>query len=510
MSGGTATIGPSLEVRGLTKTFGPTAALNQFDLVVAPGEIHGLVGRNGSGKSTLTKILSGYYLADQFDVLHVDGSPLYQGAGVGASRSAGIGFVHQDLALIPDVSILENMRVGRWERSRLGTIQWRKERAKVVEDLATVGLFLNPDQKIRDFGLGVWALVAVARALRDVSGFTGRGVLVLDEPTVALTAAEVHLLFSAIRRIAAAGTSVLFISHRLAEVREITDRISVIRDGENVATFTSEKCTEEELVDAILGRRLSEFYPERSPSGRGVALHVSGLKAMALGPVSFEVHDGEIVGLTGLVGTGHESLPYLIAGVEMAHGGTLTLGEQTYEFADLSPAKTIGCGLVLVPADKQRLGVVPQFSIRENIALPMLSKIVRFRMINHQREREIVMGVIGRYGINPPNPEALTSSLSGGNQQKVVIAKWLQLNPRVLVMHEPTQGIDVGAKRDIFDEIEHAARGGTAVIICSNEYEDLAHLCHRVLVFGHGHITSEITGEMSGDRIIEACYQASA
>lgn len=496
---------PRLEVRGLSKRFGSAAALRKFDLVVRAGEIHGLVGRNGSGKSTLIKILAGYHVPDEVEALSVDGRSLRSGE---ASMSE-IGFVHQDLALIPELSILENMQVGRWKRSRFGLIEWRRARAKVSNDLTAVGLELDLSRRVSSLGMGERALVAIARALGDVRQFSGRGLLVLDEPTVALTAAEVGVLFGALRRIAASGTSVLFVSHRLAEVLEITDRITVIRDGQKIREFEAEKSTEDDIVDAILGRRLSEFYPARSRTRDDVVLRVDDLGSKHVDSVSFDLHAGEIVGLAGLAGTGHEHVPYLLSGVDPADRGRLVLGGRSYSLAELDPASAIVRGIVLVPADRQRFGVVPSFSIAENVTLPILSTIARYRWIAQRRVRSLAEEVIVRYGVVPPSPDTKVSSLSGGNQQKVVLAKWLQRSPSVVIMHEPTQGIDVGAKRDIFGEVEQVAQAGAGILICSNEYEDLAHLCHRVLVFGHGRIMGELAGEMSGDRIAEECYRAS-
>jgi ribose transport system ATP-binding protein len=498
-----------LEIRGLCKSFGTIAALQDLDLQVAPGEIHGVVGRNGSGKSTLIKILSGYHHADFYQVLKVAGEPYHPGGGVTAARRAGIGFVHQDLGLSPEASVLENMRVGRWARSAAGLIPWRAELAQVARELAQVGLDVDPRTRMRELSIGAQSLVAIARALSDVNQLKGRGVLVLDEPTVALTAVEVDALFTAARAIAESGASILFVSHRLAEIKAVTDRVTVLRDGRHVAEFDTATCTEEDLVDAILGRRLTEFYPARAASGSTSRCSVSGLKGSGVGPVDIDVAVGQIVGLTGLVGAGHEALPYLITGAAAAEVGTLTIGSRQIDCATLTPERAIAAGLVLIPADRKQHGLVPAFSIGENVTLPVLSEATRCRFLSLRAARRIAARAIRRYGIQPPLPGLPAANLSGGNQQKVVLAKWLQREPQVIVMHEPTQGIDVGAKLEIFSEIEQAAQNGAGIILCSSEYEDLAHLCHRVLIFGDGRIAAELTGDMNEDRLVEECYRAS-
>lgn len=502
-------LGQRLVLRGVSKRFGATWALDSFDLAIAPGEIHGLVGRNGSGKSTLIKILAGYHGADSVDRACLDDEALHLKSPGVTGGQRRIGFVHQDLALNPEISVLENMRVGQWRRTAMGTVSWRRERAQVRSDLAAVGLHVDPDRPIRSLEMGQRALIAVARALGRVRQMSGPGLLVLDEPTAALTAADAQIVFGALRRIAANGTSVLFVSHRLAEVFEITDRITVIRDGRAITVVETGGSAQDDVVEAILGWRLTDFYPERGENGEEVVLRVDDIEVENLASVSFTVRSGEIVGLTGLAGTGHEALPYAMTGVTAARRGSVTVGDRVFACEEPGPGPRIEAGLVLIPGDRQRFGLVPAFSIRENVSLPVLRRLTAGGLIHRRAENKIARDVIERYGVVPKNAEAPVRELSGGNQQKVLIGKWLQREPQVVVMHEPTQGVDVGAKRDIFGEIEGVANRGAGVVISSNEYEDLAHLCHRVLVFGSGRMAREISGKFSGDAIAAECFRAS-
>lgn len=502
----------ALELRHLSKTFGGTAALRDTDLVVRRGEIHGLVGRNGSGKSTLIKILSGFHEPDEGAELWLAGERVELPVDPPKARARGLTFVHQDLALAPGCTIMENMRIGRYRHNSVGRIDWNVERRFVRAALAKVGLDVSPDAMLQTLRPVNRALVAIARALSEVEEHDGLGVLVLDEPTTFLPRGDVEVLFEAIRQIADRGTSVLFVSHRIEEVKAVTQRVSVLLDGVRVATVETSETTEEQLVELILGRELKDLYPARGPRGADEILKVESLTGAIVRGVDFSVHRGEILGMTGIAGMGHDELPYLLFGAQSATNGTICLaGQDRVAAADLNPKAAMKLGLALLPADRQWASGVADYTVRENVSLPVIQRFFRGGLLRHREERSVVGDLLRAFQVTPPRPNHILGALSGGNQQKALLAKWLQMRPPVLILHDPTQGVDLGAKKEVFQHIENAAEAGSGVIICSSEYEDLAHLCHRVLVFRDGQIAAELTGSnLTEDHIVDHCYRQSA
>ncbi|MDQ1496292.1 MAG: ribose transport system ATP-binding protein [Actinomycetota bacterium] len=508
----TATPGhvPRLEVRNLAKTFGRTAALRGVDLTIERGEIHGLLGQNGSGKSTLIKILSGYHTPDPGGELYVDGNRVELPIPPGGFRPLGIAFVHQDLGLVDSLSVLHNLRVGRYRTGPFRNISWRYERRQVRAMLQRFDLRLDPEQPVSTLRDVDRALLAIVRAVADIETTGAGGLLVLDEPTVYLPRDSVERLFTAMREIAAERTAILFVSHQLHEVKAITDHVTVLRDGAVAGERTTSEVAEDELVDLIVGRAVGRLYPDRPTSAprREVALEVAGLSGGLVHDVSFELRRGETLGVTGLVGMGYEDIPYLVYGALRATGGELRARWGAVKASNASPISSIERGFALVPANRQRDGVIAGLTVAENVAQPVLRRHARGRVLRLGRIRDAVRRVLLRFAVHPSDPAAEMHRLSGGNQQKALIGKWFQTEPSVLLLHEPTQGVDVGARQQIFGYVREAAERGAAVLIASSEHDDLAHLCDRVLVLRDGRIVADITGEdLTPDALLDASYR---
>lgn len=489
---------PILRIRGLSKTFSGVQVLHGVDLDVAGGEIHALLGQNGSGKSTIIKVLSGYHEPDPGADIELAGEPL------GSPGTQGIAFVHQDLGLVDAMSILDNLRVGRW-KANVGRIHWRAERQRAREALRQFGLPHDPMAEVGTISAADRAIVGLIRALEQL-GDRGQGLLVLDEPTASLPRGDVERVFGAVRELAARGFGVLFVSHRLDEVEALADRASVIRDGRMVGTRTVAQTSQDDLVTMILGTRLTELYPEIQSTGSEVVLEARGLSGIAARDVSFKLHAGEILGMTGLAGMGEDEVPYLLFGAVPLRAGEVHVKGRRVKLSD--PLAAMQHGLALVPANRARDSAVPVATVKENVSLTTLGSHYHGGRLRHAEERNSVLRLIREYQVVPPSPDRPLSTLSGGNQQKAVLAKWLQMRPPVVILHEPTQGVDVGSRKQIFSVISEAAAAGAGIIIVSGEYEDLAHLCDRVLVFRDGVVASDLSGQrLTRDRIVEQCYR---
>ena len=501
---------PALRLSGVSKHFGATRALVDVAIEVRAGEIRGLVGRNGSGKSTLIKILSGYHEPGPGAVLEVAGKPVELPLRPGAGRELGLAFVHQDLGLLPGRSVLENLRAGRYSSTWYGRVPWKDERNRAGEALARFGVEIDLDARVADLRLVDRATVAIVRGLMDLEATGGAGVLVLDEATAYLPRDGVERLFLVVRSIAAQGMAVLFVSHRLDEVLRLTETVSVIRDGALVGTVETASATEERLIEMILGTQMEDYYPE-PPSRRSndTLISVEGMTGAIVRNVAVSIHRGEVLGLTGIAGSGYEEIPYLLFGAKVASFGTLrTVDASVVELASLRPALATEFGMALLPADRQHASGVPGISITHNVSLPILRRYWRGGRLRGREEQTAARRMIADYDLRLPSPRARLGQLSGGNQQKALLAKWLQRSPQILLLDEPTQGVDVGAKKDIFKRLEAVAEGGAAILIASTEYEDLAHICHRVLVFRDGVVAAELTGaDLTEERIIERCYR---
>jgi ribose transport system ATP-binding protein len=497
-----------LTARNFSKSFYGRTVLREVDVTVMAGEVHALLGQNGSGKSTFIKCLSGYHGPESGAELVVAGSSVDLPLDAKTPRVLGLAFVHQQLGLAPTLTVLENLQVGRFRTGAGWRIRWGENEREVRRALARVGgESIEPQALVGSLTEVQRALVAVARAFQEIEAAGGTGVLVLDEPTAYLPRDGVEHLFEAIARVTAAGSGVLFVTHRLDEVRQLADRVTVLRDGVRVATAEATALSERDLIELIVGRSLTELYPVAGQVRDDVVLEADGLSGSRVSGVSLRLHRGETVGVTGLLGMGQEAIPYLLFGAEPATGGQLTVDGATADLAHLRPRKAMKLGLSLVPADRLRNGGVGSASVRENVTVTVLDKFLRGGRINRTRERRAVLDRIGELQVRPPDPEHSFAELSGGNQQKVVLAKWFATEPSVLLLHEPTQGVDVGARQEVFRHIRRFTDRGGAVIIASTEYEDLAHLCDRVIVFRDGRPVAELQGEqLTPEAIVEQAF----
>ena len=478
-----------LRVSGLSKTFTGTKALDDVSLEVAAGEILAIVGQNGSGKSTLVKLLAGLHQPDPGSVIEVsDGT----GNLVPLGRDGrGLHFIHQDLGLLPTLNTTENLDLGRaLGRRWITPVRWPAEHARASEVTARFGAAIDVRAPVALLSPAERAIVAIARAL---DGWEHPdSVLVLDEPTTAFHRDEVARLFDAVRRVAAEGAGVIFISHRLEEVRALADRVVVLRDGRQVAEAVAGEFDDHDLVTAIVGASVDEG--RRSPGGPGpVMLALDELAGPLLHDVSLNVRAGEIVGVSGVLGSGREELNGLLFGAQRPARGRIALAGEPLPPGDMAAA--IQAGVAFVPADRHRLGAVMTMSVRENLTLPDLGSVRgRFGAIRLEAESAEARHWAAQVELRPAEPDRPLSEFSGGNQQKVVLAKWLRTKPRLLLLDEPTQGVDVGAKAAIYQLVRQAAADGSAVLVASSDAKELAALCDRVLLIDQGRVTGELAG----------------
>ena len=499
---------PVLSLAHLSKTFpGGQRALRDAHLDVLPGEIHGLLGQNGSGKSTLIKVLAGFHAPDPGGELLINGIGVSLPLAPGQFRRLGMSFVHQNLGLATTLSVLDNLRVGRYRTGPMWKIRWRHERERVAQALSRFGLHLDPETLVSGLSESQRAIVAIARALQEIE-HRQRGVLILDEPTAYLSGEALRTLFEAMREVARSGTSILFVTHRLEEVLEVTERVTVLRDGAVAGVARTTDVDEADLVEMIIGRRMTDFYPAAATPSQEVVMSVRQMSGGFAEQVSFDLFRGEVLGLTGVIGSGFDDVPYLMMGTQPVKSGALKIGEKQARLADVTVGDRIDMGIGLVPANRARDGGVASLTVLENVTLPTISRYFRRLLLDHRSEREDVVRLLQEFEVRPPEPDKVFGTLSGGNQQKAVLAKWLATSPRVLILHEPTQGVDVGARKQIFRLIRDATARGCSIVLASLEYEDLAHLCDRVLVFRNGRIVSELNGDnLTEDRIVEQCYR---
>ena len=502
---------PILRARKISKSFGGRRVLEGLDLDIQQGTVHALVGQNGAGKSTFIKILAGAYEPDPDDEagVWVRGTsvplPLHPRERAGYHFA----FVHQDLGLVESISVLENVRVRNFSIESGWRIPWRRERRHVQALLKRFNVDVSPDQPVSELTQIERTGVAIVRAFDQLSGVEN-GLLVLDEPTAALPRDGIDTFFAAVNELKAAGFGVLFVSHRLEEVFELTDWVTVIRDGKVAHSGPTSALDEDHLIEHILGFSLERLYPEPHAPSTDVLARLEGVSGPHVSDLSVTLHKGEIVGVTGLLGSGWEELPYLLFGAAPARHGRFTIDGNEVEIKGLTPRAAIKLGCALLPANRLVDGSLQTATVKENLTLTTLDRYFSGGMLRRGNERNHVQELLLGYDVRPPEPDVQLARLSGGNQQKVLVAKWFETKPRLLLLHEPTHGIDVGARAAIFERLRDAAASGVAVILATSEYEDLPHLCDRVLVFREGKVASELHGaSLTYERIVEQCFRTS-
>ncbi len=492
--------------RGLSKAFGVRTVLDGVDLDLGRGEVHALLGQNGSGKSTLIKILAGYHTPEPGGRLHLQGNEVSLPVSPSTSRRLGMSFMHQDLALIESATVLENLRSQQYQTGVLWKVNWRAERQRVQEMLARFGLErINPDTLMRDLREVDRALVALLRAVSQLNERTG-GVLVLDEPTAYLPEDEREALLDVIRQLSAAGFAVLLVTHNLAEVVAVAHRVSVLRDGKLVHSVEGRGLDEAALTEMILGRKVAQGFDLRHhlSDARGRSLvSVRGLSGRTVAEVDLDIREGEVLGVTGLEGSGADEIPYLLFGASRSSSGSMSVDEAApVRLAKLRPPRARALGLALLPGNRLRDGGSAEASVLENLTLTIQRKFFHAGRRRRTDERAFADRVVNEYGIVPPQSTAPLGSLSGGNQQKVLLAKWMATEPKVLLLHEPTAGVDVGARQEIFTRLTANAAAGLTTVLVSGEFEHIAQLCDRAIVMRRGRVAIVLSGEgLTEDRI---------
>ena len=486
-----------LEMSGITKAFPGVVALDDVHLAVAAGEVHGLVGENGAGKSTIIKTLAGVYQRDSGDITF-DGENLIEISSA-TVFDKGIRFVHQELNLVPHFTVLESIFMGQ-ELTGITGIKSKEMRIRAEQTLRDLlGLDIPLKALIRDLTPAERKLIQIARALV----IEGAKLVVFDEPTAPLASTEVQKVLAAVRRLRDQGIAVLYVSHYLAEIIELCDRVTVFRNGKDVGVMDiTPDSAVRELVHMIVGRELDEMFPSRTSAAGDPVLEVSGISDRSrISDISFDVHEGEIVGLAGVLGAGCEEIVDALVGLRPAKTGSITLRGK--KLTSSSPSKALSRGMVLIPRDRRNDGLVLELSVARNITLSTLSAVAFAGIVSKKKILAQAREMIAALDIRPPDPEKAARFLSGGNQQKVVLARSLLAKAKMFIFDEPTIGVDVGAKTEIYRLIARLAEEGSGILISSNEPAELLGLCDRVLVVVRGHIVSEHrAGELTRDELV--------
>jgi len=506
-----------LKIEHVSKHFEGVQVLNDINLEIFPGELHGLVGQNGSGKSTLIKILTGVHAPDAGAHLEIDGREIRTPVSWRDVHKAGISVVHQDFGIIDTLTVADNICVGSFPTRRKLHMIDRKERNSIVSDLLQrLNCDVSPLTIAEELSPGERASVAIARAIKD--HINGNGMIILDESTRTLRGHDLDHIYRLLYGLVSEGTSVLMISHSIDEIFTVANRVSVLRDGQLVASgLEMANLEKDQLAYQLLGRNLetssvnakAEIKVHGEVKVENRALAISGLTGGSINsPIEFEVAAGEVLGITGVVGSGFEDIPYLAAGAIPAKTGVLELANGKYELRKLDPKQSIKNGLVLIPERRDRDGVALERSMRDNLTLPSTHKKAKRYFIGLKWQRELYDEAIKMLEIKTPGSLALIRQLSGGNQQKVLVAKWLATSPHVLIAHEPTQAVDIGAREDIRQVLKDYARRGMAVIVVSSDPDDLVSVSNRILVYTEEDGLTEVAVGNSSELLAEV-YETS-
>lgn len=492
-----------LEAQQLTKSFPGVRALKGVSLRLGASEVLAVIGENGAGKSTLMKILAGVQQPDSGQ-LRFEGQVVHL-RNVQDAQQRGIALIHQELNLADNLDVAANIYLGR-EKRRFGIIDSAHLCREASRHLQSVGLDVNPRTRVSTLSIGQQQLVEIAKALSVQAK-----VLIMDEPTSSLSSTESENLFRVIRDLRSRGVSIVYISHRLGEVKALADRVTVLRDGENAGELNRHEIRHDSMVRMMVGRDLSQFYAHQPHPPGDCALEVAQLRTSAhpKQELSFQVRAGEIVGVAGLVGAGRTEMLETVFGVRPARGGSIRVAGRP--LLPQSPMDAIQAGIALVPEDRKKQGVILQMAVRDNISLASLRRDQHSGFLNRKREQDLSSEMIQSLQIKTPNPDQFAQFLSGGNQQKVVLGKWLALRPKVLLLDEPTRGIDVGAKQEIYRLMENLSREGVAILFVSSELEEILGLSDRAIVMHEGRITGELARhELSEEAVLHLATNTQA
>jgi ribose transport system ATP-binding protein len=475
---------PLLEVRGLAKRFPGVVALRNVSLALQRAEVLAVIGENGAGKSTLMKILAGVQTQDAGDI-RLNGQSVSIDS-VHTAEKFGIALIHQELNLADNLTVAANVFLGR-EPLRYGLIDTKRMERETLPLLAQVGLDCSPGRLVQELSLGCQQMVEIAKALA-----VGARVLIMDEPTSSLSQHETDQLYAVVKDLRQRGVSIVYISHRLGEVSELADRVVVLRDGQNAGELSRTEITHEAMIRLMVGRDLSQLYKRPSHAPGDPVLEADKLRTPAnpRHALSLSVRSGEIVGIAGLVGAGRTELLRALFGIDRVLGGTIRVAGKRVELS--GPHDAIEAGMALVPEDRKQQGLVLGMTVRPNLSLASLLRDSSCGFLNHAAEKDITATMIRDLKIRTPGPEQTAQFLSGGNQQKIVLGKWLAMKPRILLLDEPTRGIDVGAKQEIYRLLDNLAAQGVAILFVSSEMEEIIRLADRAIVMHEGRITGEL------------------
>lgn len=485
-----------VEMHGIIKQFPGVLALDHVDFSVCKGEIVGLIGENGAGKSTLMKVLTGVHSCDSGTISY-HGAPLAL-KNPGDAYQKGISIIFQEFNLCPNLSVMENIFLGKERKSSSGLISYQKARAETRKFFRRLQIEIDPDAEVRKLGVAQQQMVEIAKALSYDTQ-----LLIMDEPTSSLAISEIENLFDIVRDLKQQGISVVFISHKLDEMLAITDRIVVLRDGQNAGEMPTAEATKDQLISMMVGRELDHFFTQRQKNrGEDVVFAVQHLSGPPMiKDISFQLYQGEILGLGGLVGAGRTELAKLLIGAEKKTEGAIFLHGQEVKIH--SPVDAVKAGIAYVPEDRKNLGLVLPMTTRENLSLSIHPKLTRLlNLIDRSQETQICNRYVDRLQIKVSSLKQVVQNLSGGNQQKVVIGKWLATEPKVLILDEPTRGIDVGAKAEVHRIITELADEGVSILVISSELPEILGLSDRILVMREGRITADLSREQADQETI--------
>ena len=488
---------PVLQLTGISKRFGAVQALTDVDLALFANEVHALVGENGAGKSTLVKILAGIHHPDAGRI-QLSGEDLVL-SGPAAARDLGIAVIHQHPNLFPDLTVAENVFVGRLPRNGVRGVDWGELNRTAQRLFENLGVKQSVSVPVRGLSVADQQLVEIAKSLS-----LDARVLVMDEPTASLSSHEVERLFTIIRQLRGRGVAILFVDHRMEEVFEIADRVSVLRDGRHVITAPINELNPAEAIRHMVGRRLETLFPKEQATIGEIALEVRGLTRRGVfSNASFQVRRGEILGLAGLVGAGRTEIARVLFGIDRADAGEVLVAGKHAEIK--SPKDAMRLGIVYVPEDRHEQGLVLDFSIAANVSLPIVERLSRLLVVDRAQERQIATDYSKQLQVRSTGVEQVASGLSGGNQQKVVLAKWLATKPTVLLLDEPTQGVDIGAKAEVHRIISQLAGQGMAIVLISSELLEVLGMADRIVVLHEGRVAAEFArDDATQERVMAA------